>query len=179
MAGQTWNAESAPYVSPRTGASGDAWADDAAAQGGKGTQRLAEVGEVLPPPDVARALGIASTELAIVRRRVMHLDGRPVELTDSYYPASIARGTRLAEARKIPGGAVAALAQLGHVAAEVIETPTPAIPTAEERAALDLAEGEPVLVLMRTTLNADHEPIEVSVMTMPRGARLTYRIKVI
>ncbi|HWO68322.1 MAG TPA: UTRA domain-containing protein, partial [Umezawaea sp.] len=62
--------------------------------GAKPGQRLREVAEVEPPREVAEALSVAEGELVVVRRRVMSLDGRPVELTDSYYPVAIARGTR-------------------------------------------------------------------------------------
>ncbi len=108
----------------------------------------------------------------------MYVDNRPVELTDSYYPAALARGTRLAETRKIPGGAVTLLAELGHAIHEVSEDVTVDLPDAERRGALALGEGEPVLLLTRTGFAADRRPVEVSVMTMPRGSHLRYRIGV-
>lgn len=108
----------------------------------------------------------------------MYLDDQPVELTDSYYPAAIALGTRLADTRKIPGGAVTLLAQLGHAIREVVEKVTVDIPPPDARQALTLPEGEPVLVLTRTSYTASRRPIEVSAMTMPRGSHLIYRTQV-
>lgn len=108
----------------------------------------------------------------------MYLEDQPVELTDSYYPAAIARGTPLAEPGRIPGGAVTLVARLGHTVDEVTEDVTVDLPDQHVREALRLTEGEPVLVLTRTSTTADREPVEVSRMTMLRGHHLTYRTKV-
>ncbi|WP_309505448.1 GntR family transcriptional regulator [Streptomyces phytophilus] len=163
---------------PRAAGRGDAWAEEAARAGRRSSQRIVEVRELEPPPGVADALDLRSGDPVVVRRRIMYVDNRPVELTDSYYPAALARGTRLAETRKIPGGAVTLLAELGHAIHEVSEDVTVDLPDAERRGALALGEGEPVLLLTRTGFAADRRPVEVSVMTMPRGSHLRYRIGV-
>jgi DNA-binding GntR family transcriptional regulator len=140
---------------------------------------LAFVGEIDPPEAVARDLGIPEGERAIVRRRVMLLNDKPVELTDSYYTTSVAAGTALATPRKIPGGAVKLLADLGYVGATVQESVTAQPATDDERDALDLDDGEWVMTLARLTLAADGTAIEASVMTMPaRQRRLLYTMKV-
>lgn len=136
------------------------------------------MGEVVPPRAVAAALGLIEGEAAVVRRRLMRRDGRPVELTDSYYPLSIARGTGLAERRKIRGGAPTLLAALGHHPGHVVEDVEVRATTPAERAALELGEGEPVLVLLRTTRSRAGVPMEASLMTMKQGARLRYEIEV-
>ncbi|MEK8108719.1 UTRA domain-containing protein [Micromonospora sp. M12] len=64
--------------------------------------------EVQPPADVALALGIADDEPAILRHRLLSSDGEPVELSWSYYPVSIGRGTAIASRQKLAG------APLGH-----------------------------------------------------------------
>ncbi|MEV4316773.1 hypothetical protein [Actinocrispum sp. NPDC049592] len=63
----------------------------------------------------------------------MLFNEQPVELTDSYYPVAIARGTWLAESRKIPGGAVAYLTDLGHPARRVREDISARLATPQER----------------------------------------------
>ena len=104
-------------------------------------------GETAPSDEVSSLLGLSPGETAIVRRRVIELDDQPCELTDSYYPASIARGTRLAEKRKIPGGAVSLLAALGHVGTRVREDVTARMPDSDEREILHLyASGLPLRV---------------------------------
>ncbi|WP_425412619.1 UTRA domain-containing protein [Micromonospora halophytica] len=163
-----------PYVTP---GSGDAWAVESAQRGSVGTQRLLEVREMSPPADVALALRLEAGASVIVRRRLMLTDGQPVELTDSYYPASIARGTALGELRKIRGGAVSLLAEMGYRPERVTEDVYTRLPTETEREALGLARGEWVLGLTRLLRTAEDVPIELSVMTMvPQGRRLRYEL---
>ncbi|MDG4832174.1 UTRA domain-containing protein [Solwaraspora sp. WMMD1047] len=85
-----WVGSSLPYVTA-TSEARDEWAEEARRLGGHGTQHLSEVGESTAPPEVVEALG---DDRVVVRRRVMFLDDRPVELTDSYYPAQLAQGHR-------------------------------------------------------------------------------------
>jgi GntR family transcriptional regulator len=169
-----WASTSTPYVTTREGDVGDAWAEEAAQHGGVGTHRLVEVTEVPADRRVAALLGLEAGDLVVVRRRVMLLDDQPVELTDSYYPTGIARGTRLAEQRKIRGGAVTLLAELGHRIDQVREDVSARNATAEEREQLELGDG-PVLVLVRQSLSAG-VPVEVSVMRMAPSRHLRYEL---
>ncbi|MDX8033805.1 UTRA domain-containing protein [Lentzea sp. BCCO 10_0856] len=169
-----WTSVSMPYAS---GQRGDAWGAEAAEHGGVGTQKLLSVEEVAAPATIARMLGLTSGEAVVVRRRLMLFDGRPVELTDSYYPATMARGTRLAEARKIPGGAVALLADLGHPPRRISEDVSARLATADEQTTLQLGEPSCVLVLARTLFTENDLPTEASVMTMTAdGRQLRYEL---
>ncbi|WP_405960950.1 UTRA domain-containing protein [Streptomyces sp. NBC_00024] len=177
MSANSWVSTSMPYLTPREKGQGDAWGADAAAQGRRGTQRILYAGEVAAPAEVAGLFGLAEGEPVVVRRRLILLDDQPNELTDTYYPVGIARGTRLAGTAKIPGGAVTLLAQLGHVASLVREDVTADHPDDEERETLRTAPGEPVLRLTRVTLDRDDRPIQVDRMVMPaRRQRLRYEI---
>ncbi|MBR8642895.1 UTRA domain-containing protein [Streptomyces tuirus] len=100
------------------------------------------------------------------------------ELTDTYYPAAIARGTPLAETAKIRGGAVTLLHELGHVGTLVREDVTAALPEEAEQQALRLSPTEPVLRLTRLTLERDDRPIQVDRMAMPaHRQQLRYEIR--
>ncbi|MVO84634.1 UTRA domain-containing protein [Streptomyces sp. p1417] len=179
MSDSTWVSVSMPYLTPRGAGQSDAWGAEAAARGGKGSQRITHAGEVPAPEEVSALLGLAAGETVVVRRRLIQLDDAPCELTDTYYPASIARGTRLAEKKKIPGGAVTLLAQLGHIGARVREDVTARMPTADEREALLLGPDEPVLRLSRVTLDGDNQPFQVDLMVMPaHRQRLRYEIRI-
>ncbi|MBB2912676.1 DNA-binding GntR family transcriptional regulator [Streptosporangium becharense] len=114
MTDKPWTSVSTPYIKPRQPGEPDAWAEEASQRGHAGTHQLRGVEEVRPPEEIAQALGLGPEDTVIVRRRLVLLDEQPVELADSYYPASIIRGSLLAENRKVPGEAVAMLAQLGH-----------------------------------------------------------------
>ncbi|MEU1119159.1 MULTISPECIES: UTRA domain-containing protein [unclassified Streptomyces] len=168
-----------PYLKPREEGQPDAWGAEAAARGGKGTQRIAHAGEVPAPPDVADLLGIAEGNQVVVRRRVIELDGEPCELTDTYYPCDIARGTPLAETGKIRGGAVTLLARLGHIGVRVREDVTARMPDADEREILRLKSDEPVLRLSRVTLDREDRPVQADLMVMPaRRQQLRYEIRI-
>lgn len=179
MASDEWVSASAPYVAPRHNGAPDAWTEEASRHGHKGGQKLTFAGEIAAPPEVAEAFGINSGDIAIVRRRVITLDDKPIELTDTYYPAAIAAGTALAEPRKIKGGAVTLLAQLGHDSSRIHEDVTARMPNREEREALHLEDQDPVLILRRVTTDDEGEPIQVDLMTMPAtGRHLNYEMKV-
>lgn len=172
-----WTCSSLPYLAPRETGQVDAWTDEAAQSGRVGTQDLRAVERVDPPTDVADALNLPAGERALLRSRVIRLDGAPIEVADSWYPLSIADGTPLAQDRKIKGGAVTLLAGLGYLAHEAREDVSVRAATAEESGLLDISEGDPLIVLFRTTLTSDGTPYEVSAMRMvANGRHLRYRL---
>jgi DNA-binding GntR family transcriptional regulator len=174
-----WGSESAAYVLPATDGGPDAWTEETRRRGQTGSQVLTEVVEVPAPPSVAQALRLAKDSSVVLRRRLVLLDGRPVELADSYYPTTVAAGTGLAEPKKIRGGAPTLLAALGYVPAKVVEQITVRPPTAAEAEALELAEGAAVVELFRVTAGRDDAPYEVSVMTMrPEGRVFRYQFRI-
>ncbi|MFD7441723.1 GntR family transcriptional regulator [Streptomyces sp. NPDC059909] len=179
MSSSDWVSTSLPYLTPRVRGRADAWSDEAGARGHTGTQHIVLAGEVPAPPEVAELLGVAQGEPVVVRRRVIELDGSPCELTDTYYPAEVARGTRLAGTAKIRGGAVTLLAELGYVGVRVCEDVTARVPSAEERETLRMGPDEPVLRLARLTLDGEDRPIQADLMTMPaHRQRLRYEIRI-
>ncbi|MEU2508854.1 UTRA domain-containing protein [Streptomyces sp. NPDC007863] len=176
MAGDAWISETAPYLAPREPGRSDAWTEEAARRGRRGGQRLLHAGEVEAPDAVRAAWGLPAGERVVVRRRLILLDDRPVELADSYYPLSVAGGTPLAAPRKVPGGAVTLLKELGYVGSDVVEDVSAGLATGEEREHLGLAESSAVLRLLRLTRTADGTPVEAALMVMPDGRHLTYRL---
>ncbi|WP_406247719.1 UTRA domain-containing protein [Streptomyces anulatus] len=158
---------------------GDVWSAEAASAGRRGTQKIVSAGEVTAPERVADLLAVEQGGQVVGRRRIMYLDGEPCELTDTYYPVEIARGTGLAGTAKIRGGAARLLAELGHVGVRAREDVAARMPSERERAELALMTDEPVLELIRLTLDADDRPVQVDVMVMPpRGQKLRYEIRI-
>jgi len=172
-----WVSVSTPYLRPRPPGEPDAWTEEATQQGRSGRQVLREVTEVEPPSHVAEAIKSTAGDLVVVRRRIMLLDEHPVELTDSYYPGFIARGTPLAEPKKIPGGAITLLAELGYRSRHAHEDVSARPPSAQERQLLALGPDEWVLVLSRLVMADGSLPIEMSVMIMTAyGRHLRYQL---
>ena len=180
MAVPEWITSSEPYLAPRDPAAADPWREEAARAGGVGAHKVILVARQVPSERVARLLGLAPDEAAVLRRRLVTLDGVPVEVSDSWYPARVADGTPLAEDRPIKGGALRALAERGYVAERHVEE----VAAVEVPAELsNLLPGTPVIELTRTSYTADDVPFEVAVMLMsPEMApgvprRLRYEIR--
>lgn len=129
MSGSEGLHSSAPYVRAREKGERDAWTEETAARGRRGTQRIVHAREVPAPNDVAALLGSTEGGLVVERRRVICLDEAATEVTDTYYPVHLARGTVLAGTAKIPGGAVTLLAGLGHIGHRVTAEVSAAYPT--------------------------------------------------
>lgn len=176
MSNTQWVGTSTHYLRP---GEGDAWAKEAAATQRTGTQRITFAGETAAPDPAADAFNLAADAKVVARQRLILLDDHPVELVNSYWPIEIARGTPLAERRRIRGGAVSLLAEMGYEAGSVSEQVWTRPPSREEAAALGTREHEWVLVLERTISDANGSPYEVSVMVSPgRAVRLNYSMKV-
>ena len=170
-----WDEPSAPYLSPRAPGETDAWTDATTRAGRTGTQQIREVAETIPPPDVADALQLPPGTTAVVRRRTVVLDGKPIEIVDSWYPASIASDTPLAQPKKIKGGAVTLLADMGYVVREALDDISVRSATGPEADLLGLPAGAPVIVVFRTAVSKSDVPFEATVMVMvPEGRHLRY-----
>ncbi|MGW7007404.1 GntR family transcriptional regulator [Streptomyces sp. NPDC054933] len=172
MGSGEWVSSSMHYVRQPTKDAPDAWSAEAAARGGRGTQRIVQAGQVPAPAVVADLLNVPYGAPVIVRRRIMYLDDQPTELTDTYYPLGIAAGTPLCGTAKIRGGAVALLAELGFVGRRVREDVGARMASDSERDILQLDPDQPVLTLARLTLDGAEQPIQADLMTMAAHRQL-------
>lgn len=143
------------------------WATEAAKRSQRGSNRILRVEEVVPPRRVREVLGLPAEGVAVLRSRVGLLDDEPAELVDSYYPAEIARETRLADRRKIPGGSPTVLAEMGLPAVEQEDEVSARPATTREYVHLELPGDVPVLEIFRVVYSSDRRPIEVTVLTKP------------
>lgn len=125
------------------------------------TYTLLDVAEVEAPRHVAEALG---EERAILRHRRTDRAGEPVELTWSYYPASLAAGTPLAGRARIKGGAPRVLADLGYPQRRFVDRVAVRAPTTEEAEKLGIPRGVPVIRQFRVVYSDGDRPVEVSVI---------------
>ncbi len=156
---------SAPYLAPRAAGEPDPWEKEAAQAGLVGRHRLILVEWRSAPHAVAMRLGIDHDSPAVLRRRLVTVDDRPVEVADSWYPRAVAEGTALAEQKPIRGGAVRLLTDLGYGAARHVEDVSVCDPPAEVAPILGVSA---VLELMRTSYTEADMPFEVAIMLMSR-----------
>lgn len=179
MSSGKWMSVSAPYVVPRDSGAPDAWTEEAAKHGARGSNQLTFVGEVSAPRFVADAFGISEGDSVITRQRIVYLNDAPIEVASSYYPTSIASGTALEDTRKIKGGAITLLAELGHAAAHVSEEVFAHMPDAQHQHELLLQPDEPVITIHRTSVGEGGQPFQAEIMTAPaKTRRLRYEMEV-
>lgn len=179
MSSGNWVSVSTPYISPTGRNSPDAWTTEAARHGRRGSNRITYAGTAAAPPFVARSFDLPDDGEVVTRQRLVLLDDQPIEVANSYYPLEVAADTALSAPGKIKGGAIRLLADLGHAAAHVTEEVTAREPTEEEREALGLPIGEPVIVIERLSLDGDGQPFQAEVMAAPaKLRRLRYEMDV-
>lgn len=135
--------------------------------GGRVTYDGLMVDEVDTPGDVARLL---ATDRAILRHRVMLLDGEPVEVADSYVDVELATRIGLDRRKKLRGGMAAVLAEAGLPQRRFIDIVSARQPTTAELEALRLPASVPVLRILRTVLTDGDRIVGVDVIV--KGAHL-------
>ncbi|MDU0313180.1 GntR family transcriptional regulator [Phycicoccus sp. M110.8] len=120
------------------------------------------VGAEPASPAIREVLALPVRAKVVARRRRYLMDGRPVELAESFVPQVIAGGTKIAESDTGPGGIYARLEELGHQLAEFSEEVAARMPTPEERRRLQLPAGTPVLTVRRIAYDTAGTPVEMT-----------------
>jgi GntR family transcriptional regulator len=128
------------------------------AQGIDGRMTVVAVDRLAASPEVAAQLEL--DEGAPVVRRVRHalIDGRPVQLQRSYFPAALVDGTPLAEPAFLEVGTFATLRAIGRPPARITEEVTAGLPTSDEFAVIGTG---PVLRVVRVTRDASGAVLEL------------------
>ena len=140
------------------------WITDYARRGKRGASELISVAETPAPAQVGLAFGVAKGTPVVTRHQLLRLDDEPAELVWTYYPTEIARGTALAEPRRIKGGSPRILADHGFPQRDAIDQVGTRLATVEEFIALRLPEDMPILRTFRVVFSDDRRPVEVQVM---------------
>jgi GntR family transcriptional regulator len=114
----------------------------------------------------ADALGVQPGEELLVRERLMHADGEPVQLATSRLPTKLTRGTGIDRPDTGPGGIYARLEEAGHVLDHFVEyvSTRPARPA--EASSLMLSNGAPVLCVTRIAFDRLGTPVELNDMVL-------------
>lgn len=125
------------------------------------------VGETPAPGFVADALGMTFGEAVLFRSRTFVIDDRPVQLSVSYLPLDIARGTGIEYTDTGPGGTYARLADAGHAPTRFTEHVVVRRPTDDEAAAMTLTHDEArVYQVTRCAFDKSGRCVEVNRMVL-------------
>jgi len=157
----------AHFIAPSEPGQPYRWLTEATRRGQRSKYKMLEVAEVVPPVEVARAMRLAEGGTAMLRSRIGYLDDQPAELVHSYYPIELARGTRLADRRLIPGGSPALLTEMGYPTRSQDDAVGARPATTEEYVALEVPRDVVVIEVFRVVYSDDEKPIEVTVLTKP------------
>ena len=113
------------------------------------------------PAEIAARLGLAPSDTVVIRDRRYLANNEPVESAVSYIPVDLARSTAIAQPNAGPGGIYARLEETGHMLDHFREEVGARMPTPDERRALQLSPGVPVLTLVRTAYDTEGRAVEV------------------
>jgi GntR family transcriptional regulator len=140
-------------------------------------QKILEIGEVPPPPDVCKHLELPPDSGPILRiERVRYGDNLPMGLLTSYYV--LPEGQTITAADLEAFGSVYALLQekFHLIPTEADETLEVTLATPREAALLQVPPGSPMLLSERTTYSQHRRVIEF-VKILYRGDRYRYYAK--
>jgi len=126
----------------------------------------------------AHVLNIPVGSEVTIRYRVYYADETPVQITQSYLPRELTRGTAIEEEDTGAGGLYARLEEAGHPLTRFTETVKVRRATAAEVGQLQLRPGVLLLAILRTAYSG-HRPVEVNNIALdPNWYGLSYDLPV-
>ncbi|MBI0296911.1 GntR family transcriptional regulator [Streptomyces sp. PRKS01-29] len=128
------------------------------------------VSEEEAPDSIGAVLNAQTGTATCVRSRRYVLDGKPVMLATSYFPADLVAGSAITQEDTGPGGVYERLAELGHKPVHFREEIRSRMPSYDEANRLELAMGTPVIVICRTAFADEGRPVEVNEMVLDSAA---------
>lgn len=149
----------------RPASGGDSFTAEVTSAGRKPTQsfsmRIEPAG-----PEVAARLNIEENSLVVMRRMVRYVDGQAWSDQDSWYPMDVAQAAGLMTPADIPQGTVRAMADAGFHEQGWSDEITSRMPAPDEAQALDVGQGIPLMVYVRTAYT-DSRPVRVTRSLFP------------
>jgi GntR family transcriptional regulator len=162
-------------IPPRGDGSGSSFAEEMRKAGLEPSTKLVQAELIQPPAEVARRLDMAEGEQALIRKRHMFADGRPVQLAASYIPLTVAGGVDLAYPDTGPAGIYARLGERGYQVKRFVEEVQSRRPTGEEAGFLRISRTQHILEVTRLACDSAGRVLEVTVNVFPSNLwRLSY-----
>jgi GntR family transcriptional regulator len=157
--------ESRTALDERRASGVDAWVADVEAHGGHPAQQITVAIEQ-PPAAIAALLQLPAGDLAVTRRRIRSIDGRPHNLNTTWYPRWIAENTPIMQPADVPQGVSVLLADLRYEQTRYVDEITARMPGPDETRRLRIGPGIPVMIHTRTGY-AGGDPVRVAVTVWP------------
>jgi GntR family transcriptional regulator len=133
---------------------------------------------IAAPAEVAERLGLPEGTRVLARSFRLLVDGRPAQLSDSFLPYDLVKGTPVEDpdSEPWPGGTLAQLRSLGVEVREITEDVATRTPTPDETRELQLRPGTPVFEVTRTIHAADRPVVTTRLVIAGDRYVLSYRI---
>lgn len=120
-----------------------------------------------PPADVADRLGLDPSTPVVRRENWYFADDEPVQIGVTYIPVNVAGDSPLASEKTLGKGSIyARFEELGYPITRVREEISARMPNPEEITGLGMPPGVPVIEVLHTGLDAQHQPFEVTRFVM-------------
>jgi GntR family transcriptional regulator len=162
-------------IPPRGDGSGSSFAEEMRKAGLDPSTKLVQAELIQPPAEVARRLDMGDGEQALIRKRHMFADGRPVQIAASYIPLAVAGGAELAYPDTGPTGIYERLAERGYRVKRFTEEIESRRPSAEEAEFLRISRTQHVLEVTRLACDSAGRVLEVTINVFPSNLwRLSY-----
>lgn len=110
----------------------------------------------------AKLLGLEPGSEVVVRRRRFYADDEPVQIADSYIPATVAEEAGITEADAGPGGSFSRLAEIGRAPVNFIEDVTCRGATPSEAKFLEMESQQPVLEVLLVASDEAGVPVSMT-----------------
>jgi GntR family transcriptional regulator len=154
---------------------GSSYAEEIAKSGLKPHTELVQCEAVVPPPQIAEVLQLEEAGEALIRKRHMFAEGRPIQIAASYIPMEVAGSIDIAMPDTGPSGMYARIAERGFGPVRFTEDIEVRGSTEHEAAFLNIAVGQPVFAILRTAFDAEGRPVETCLNVLAALQwRLTY-----
>lgn len=154
---------------------GSSYADELNKAGVKPSTELVQCEAAVPPADIAEVLRLGESDEALIRKRHMFAEDKPVQIATSYIPMSVAGSVDIAMPDTGPSGMYARIAERGYGPVRFTEDIEVRSATAEEAEFLNIASGQPVFAVLRTAFDGEDRPVETCLNVLAALQwRLTY-----
>ncbi|MFJ5098974.1 GntR family transcriptional regulator [Streptomyces sp. NPDC088557] len=157
----------------------DDWKAQVRAQGREPEQSIPQVSIEPAPREIAQWLRLEMGTPVVARRRLRSVDGKAVQLADSWFPVEVAQSTPLMEERDVTmkGGILAATGNPQHRIRDELDIRMPTSAEIERLGLLNLP-GTPVCQHVRIGFGADDVPVRVMVTIAPGDRnRIVYEME--
>ncbi|WP_420087711.1 GntR family transcriptional regulator [Nocardiopsis composta] len=159
----------------RTSPGGSSYAEQVTRSGRTPRTPLVQCEAIVPPPEIAEVLQLAEGEEALIRKRHMLAEEKPVQIATSYIPMAVAGTVDIAFPDTGPSGMYARIADRGFGPVRFTEDIEVRPAEVSEADFLNMARGQPVFAILRTAFDSEDRPVETCLNVLAAAQwRLTY-----